>query len=196
METDIKIVVLEQPVGVALARLARKSVEIPIHKSQIHFDKRDPEDIDRPRDDLDVDVAVIKLVPLPMWPSLQPLWGMTFRNPRWGDAAYVFGYPRVQRTAKGDITVHGARVVNPAEDVRMLKVEFGEVVNPAAEVYDPPERSKVFLYSSIARPGTSGGPIVAADGRVIGLVVQHSAPARSSNVGETSDDDKPTSAPF
>jgi hypothetical protein len=121
---------------------------------------------------------------------------MTFRDPRWGDAAYVFGYPRVHRTTKGDITVHGGKVVNPAEDVRKLKVEPGEVVHPGTEVYDPPERSRVFLYSSIARPGTSGGPIVAADGHLIGLVVQHSAPAASSDADETSDDDRLTSAPF
>jgi S1-C subfamily serine protease len=121
---------------------------------------------------------------------------MKLRNPRWGDAAYVFGYPRVQRTTEDDITMHSGRVVNPAEDVRKLKFEPGEVVNPGKVVYDPPERRKVFLYSSTTRPGNSGGPIVAADGSVIGLVVEHSAPAKTSDVNATSDDDKPSSAPF
>lgn len=161
METDIKIVVPEQPVGVGLGRLARPSVEIPIHKSQIDFDKRDHEDIDRQLDDLDVDVAVIKLIPAPMLPSLQPLWGMTFRNPRWGDAAYVFGYPAVPGTTDDAISVHS-----------------GTVVVPATQTYES-GGMKVFLYSSIARPGNSGGPIVAEDGRVIGLVFEGTLPSTS-----------------
>jgi hypothetical protein len=70
METDVKISVPEQPVGVGFGQIIRPPVEIPIHKSQIFFDQRDTEDIDRPPDDLDVDIAVIKMVPQPMWPSL------------------------------------------------------------------------------------------------------------------------------
>ena len=43
----------------------------------------------------------------------------------------------------------------------------GEVVNPSVTSQ---QNEEFFLYSAIARPGNSGGPIVAHDGRVIGLV--------------------------
>lgn len=50
-------------------------------------------------------------------------------------------------------------------------------------------RQKIFLYSAIARSGNSGGPIVAQDGRVIGLVVEDSAESTSNDAG-------PGTAPF
>jgi len=46
-------------------------------------------------------------------------------------------------------------------------VQRGEVVNPAVKSQ---QDEQFFLYSAIARPGDSGGPIVAQDGRVVGLV--------------------------
>jgi hypothetical protein len=39
----------------------------------------------------------------------------------------------------------------------------------------------MFLYSAIARPGNSGGPIIAHDGRVIGIVVQDSMATSSTD---------------
>jgi Trypsin-like peptidase domain len=84
---------------------------------------------------------------------------MTFRNPRWGDAAYVFGYPAVPGTTGDGISVHS-----------------GTVVVPDTRIYGNGGR-KVFLYSSTSRPGNSGGPIVAEDGRVIGLVVEDTLPS-------------------
>jgi hypothetical protein len=48
-------------------------------------------------------------------------------------------------------------------------VKLGNYLNA-----DTSRREPMFLYSAIARPGNSGGPIVAADGRVIGLVVEDS----------------------
>jgi S1-C subfamily serine protease len=112
-----------------------------------------------------VDVAVIKF-DLPDGKYIPHLLGMAFRDPDWADEVYVFGYPRVPMTTDMAITV-----------------QRGEVVNPSAETI--PDRQKIFLYSAIARPGNSGGPIVAQDGRVIGLVVEDSAP--STRAG-TSDD--------
>lgn len=66
-------------------------------------------------------------------------------------------------------------------------IQRGEVANPATETL--PDRDKVFLFSAITRPANSGGPIVAGDGRIIGLVVEDSAEAASSESG-------PESAPF
>ncbi len=50
-----------------------------------------------------------------------------------------------------------------------LIVQRGEVVNPSISGM---HGQTLFLYSAIARPGNSGGPIVASDGRVLGLVTQ------------------------
>lgn len=103
-----------------------------------------------------LDVAVIKYE-LPEGIHMPVLAGMAFRDPHWADEVYVFGYPRVPMIADMAITV-----------------QRGEVVNPSAETM--PDRQKTFLYSAIARPGNSGGPIVAHDGRVIGLVVEDTPP--------------------
>jgi S1-C subfamily serine protease len=104
-----------------------------------------------------LDVAVIKF-DMPDGKYIPRLAGMAFRDPDWADEVYVFGYPRVPMTADMAITV-----------------QRGEVVNPSVETI--PDREKIFLYSAIARPGNSGGPIVAQDGRVIGLVVEDSSPS-------------------
>jgi S1-C subfamily serine protease len=60
----------------------------------------------------------------------------------------------------------------------------GEVVNPSIETSatGAAPRQKTFLYSAIARPGNSGGPIIAQDGRVIGLVVDHTEEPQSTNL--------------
>jgi S1-C subfamily serine protease len=116
-----------------------------------------------------LDVAVIE-TQMPEGQGMPRLAGMAFRDPKWADEVYVFGYPRVPMTAEMGITV-----------------QRGQVVNPAATTI--PDGQKIFLYSAIARPGNSGGPIVAQDGRVIGIVVEDSA-ERSST------DSEPEGAPF
>lgn len=92
-----------------------------------------------------------------------------FRDPAWGDTATVLGYPPVPQ------------VRDQAEGSPNLIVQGGEVVNPAATgLFGEP----LFLYSAIARPGNSGGPIVAQDGRVIGLVFEGSAASGTTGVSE------------
>lgn len=108
----------------------------------------------------EVDIAVIEVKATDDTPGFPTLKGMTFRDPAWADETYVLGYPRVPMTAESTITVQRGQVVNPS--------------TPSM-----PTRAPVFLYSAIARPGNSGGPVVAGDGRVIGLVVEDSSSTTS-----------------
>ncbi|WP_280262139.1 S1 family peptidase [Nocardia abscessus] len=117
-----------------------------------------------------LDIAVLQIEPTDIQRGLDVLPGMVFRDPVWADETFVFGYPRVPMTAEMAITV-----------------QRGEVVNPSTP--SMPSRDPIFLYSAIARPGNSGGPIVAGDGRVIGLVVEDSADTCAS-------DGTASSAPF
>lgn len=48
--------------------------------------------------------------------------------------------------------------------------ERGEVVNDSISDYST--NDEFFVYSATTRPGNSGGPIVAQDGRVVGIVAQ------------------------
>jgi S1-C subfamily serine protease len=59
--------------------------------------------------------------------------------------------------------VHGGQVVNQ----RVLTFQTGEVVSPDVRSF---RGQRFFLYSPTTRPGNSGGPIVAQDGRVVGVV--------------------------
>ncbi|WP_234825598.1 S1 family peptidase [Mycolicibacter senuensis] len=111
----------------------------------------------------ELDIAVIEAA-LPEGKSLRQLPGLAFRNPSWVDDVYLFGYPHIPMTTEMAITVQRGQVVNPAAE------------SPAGAGRP---RQKIFLYSAIARPGNSGGPIVAQDGRVIGLVVEDSSPTTS-----------------
>lgn len=83
---------------------------------------------------------------------------VVFRDPRWDDEVRVFGYPRVLGVTEQPITIERGDVVTQAAE------------SPAVGGYP---RHKVFLTSAIERPGNSGGPIVARDGRVVGLVIDH-----------------------
>jgi hypothetical protein len=111
-----------------------------------------------------IDVALME-VHLEDHQHLIALPGMTFRDPKWHDEVAVFGYPYV-----------------PGLRERPITVERGHIVHPSAEAAAidgyPPQQT--FLTSAVARPGNSGGPIVAQDGYVVGLVV------RSGRLGATS----------
>lgn len=96
--------------------------------------------------DAESDVAVVEIEGGLMSPG-----GLAFRDPAWSDSVTLFGYPRV-----------------PQSMANHLVVQRGEVVNPDVRTFSSRPR---FLYSAVARPGNSGGPVVASDGRIVGLVV-------------------------
>jgi len=73
-----------------------------------------------------------------------------------------------------------------------ITVQRGEVVNPSTPAM--PSRDPMFLYSAIARPGNSGGRIVAGDGRVIGLVVEDSSP--TTKAGAAGGEPSPPQSPW
>lgn len=98
----------------------------------------------------EINVAVVPVDTTDGASGLNALTGVAFRDPDWSDQAYNFGYPPVSKL-----------------DGPYLVVQRGEVVNPSVTSQ---QNEEFFLYSAIARPGNSGGPIVAQDGRVIGLV--------------------------
>lgn len=78
--------------------------------------------------------------------------GIAFRDPQWSDTAWTFGYPPVPMTREPAVIVHR-----------------GEVVNPQVQGYFG---NDLMLFSAVARPGNSGGPIVTQDGRIIGIVAE------------------------
>ena len=95
-----------------------------------------------------VDIALIQLKE----PSLSPLRGARFRNPLVTEKVYTLGYPKIPYL----------------KDAYMV-IEPGAVTNSAVESCG---KESLFLYSAIARPGNSGGPVVSEDGYVVGMCTQ------------------------
>lgn len=94
-----------------------------------------------------IDVGLLELEqPLPLLP------GIAFRSPIVAEPVFTLGYPRV-----------------PLSREAMLVMQRGEITNPSATLLDG---SAVFLYSAIARPGNSGGPILSETGHVLGIVTK------------------------
>jgi S1-C subfamily serine protease len=121
-----------------------------------------------------VDVAVID-TQMRDNEHLLALPGMVFRDPKWADDIRVFGYPYAGTTEQH------------------ISIERGDIVDQEAEApaVGGYPRHKIFLTSAIARPGNSGGPIVAQDGRVVGLVVDHARDVSSSDGTQEKSDDAP-----
>jgi S1-C subfamily serine protease len=133
----------------------------------------------------ELDVAVIE-VQSPGNKLFTPLDGMVFRDPAWADEVYLLGYPRVPWTVETNITLQRGEVVNPLVHTPAVRDDDTE----AAGII--PDRGKAFLYSAIARPGNSGGPIVAHDGRVIGIVVESTELSQSSDPDQATEQRCPT----
>lgn len=84
--------------------------------------------------------------------ELPCLPGLAFRDPTVADAVYTLGYPRI-----------------PLSREPALVMQRGEVTSPLITTFSG---EKIFLYSAIARPGNSGGPVIAANGHVVGIVTE------------------------
>ena len=94
------------------------------------------------------DIAVIRVSQ-----PLQPVPGLSFLSPRIAQPVVTLGYPKIPFARKAALTI-----------------QRGEVTNESVTTLDG---HRVFLYSAIARPGNSGGPIISSDGHVIGITMQN-----------------------
>jgi S1-C subfamily serine protease len=93
----------------------------------------------------DIDVALIKVDS-----DLSITPGASFREPELQDTVFTVGYPTVPQSREA-----------------FLIMQRGEVISPIMTNY---WGQQLFLYSAIARPGNSGGPIIAASGHIVGIV--------------------------
>jgi S1-C subfamily serine protease len=130
----------------------------------------------KPHSDEHLDVAIIEVEPHEGTRGLNRLAGLAFRDPVWGDETYVLGYPPVPTSDDAYLAVQQGTVVDPAhpggQRSQSFTAQHGEVVAPSVGSYMAD--TQYFYYSAVTRPGNSGGPIVAQDGRVVGIVA-HSA---------------------
>jgi hypothetical protein len=95
--------------------------------------------------DKNVDVGVLMLER-----PKEPLVDLGFRRAIELEEVIVPGYPTIPRGLAPTLTV-----------------QRGEIVGPVEQTF---EGHPLELFSAIARPGNSGGPVVAMDGRIVGLV--------------------------
>lgn len=94
-----------------------------------------------------IDIALVEV-----YGKLPHLPGLAFRDPVVAETVYTLGYPRIPLSPR------------PA-----LVMQRGEITNENIVTFSGDE---VFLYSAIARPGNSGGPVIAANGHVVGIVME------------------------
>lgn len=78
--------------------------------------------------------------------------GINFRHPHVGERVYTFGYPRIPLSREAAIVMQGGEV-----SVEQVTGLHGD---------------ELFLFSAIARPGNSGGPILSEAGHIVGIVTQ------------------------
>ena len=104
-----------------------------------------------------IDVAVVRVDGA----RLDPVPGILFQAPVVGQTVYTLGYPKLPGLREASVTMQQGAVTN--ESVTSLAEE------------------QLFLYSAIARPGNSGGPVVSEDGYFLGLSIMN---ATGQYVGE------------
>ncbi len=92
----------------------------------------------------EVDVAVIQV-----HQSLRPVAGLSFLSPIIAQSVFTLGYPRIPFTREPALTMQPGSVTS--ESVTTCSGE------------------DLFLYSAIARPGNSGGPIISSEGYIVGI---------------------------
>lgn len=119
--------------------------DMNVHDQQVFFGEshRIVRKLSHPK----VDVGLVEVTP-----SMQMLPDIAFRDPIVGESVVTLGYPRV-----------------PLSREAALVIQRGEVTNPNITLLIG---RTVFLYSAIARPGNSGGPIISETGHVIGIVTE------------------------
>ena len=117
--------------------------DMVLDSTQQHFDSSNQ--VKNTYKHTSIDVGFIE-----METAMHVLHGAAFRNPIIAETVFTLGFPRIPLSQK------------PA-----LIMQRGEVTNPDVTLFDS---SNVFLYSAIARPGNSGGPIIAESGHVVGIV--------------------------
>lgn len=95
----------------------------------------------------EIDVAVLRVE----GPPLSPARGLLLQAPVVAQTVYTLGYPKLPGFRDASVTMQEGAVTN--ESVTSLTGE------------------RLFLYSAISRPGNSGGPVISADGYVVGLSI-------------------------
>lgn len=84
--------------------------------------------------------------------ALPTLDELSFQNSVLSEIMFTLGFPLI-----------------PLSRSPILLLQRGEERSPQVQLFDG---SDVFLYSTVARPGNSGGPILAETGHVLGIVTQ------------------------
>lgn len=91
-----------------------------------------------------VDVAVIQIDR-----PLKPVSGLAFLSPVIAQSVFTLGYPKI-----------------PCTRAPALTMQPGSVTSESVTTF---EGEHLFLYSAIARPGNSGGPIISSEGYIVGI---------------------------
>ena len=81
--------------------------------------------------------------------TLRPVSGLILHPPRVGQKVFMLGYPWVPLVCSAPLVMHSGEVTTGS-----VQLANGE---------------SAFLYSATTRPGNSGGPIISADGYLLGL---------------------------
>lgn len=94
-----------------------------------------------------VDVGIIKINA-----NITPVLGLSFRPPTICERVFTLGYPRIPLSTKSELVMQSGETTSCYQ-----KLLHGQ---------------EVFLFSAIARPGNSGGPIISEKGHIVGIVSQ------------------------